>query len=68
MRHDKWDPIYLESEVRKRLKCSRATYYRIIEEGKLKRFRVRAGGSWRVRESDLNAYIRQMKEDAEKEE
>ena len=45
-------------EVAKYLKVNERTIYRMAEAGRLPAFKI--GNSWRVRESDLNAWIQEQ--------
>lgn len=49
------DEIMTIKEVGKYLKLSDRSAYRLAQEGTLPAFKV--GGSWRVRRSDLDAWI-----------
>ena len=49
------DEIYTIKEVANYLKLAEKTAYRLASEGKLPGFK--AGGSWRLRKSEIDAWI-----------
>ena len=55
---EKKDRVLRPDQVAEILKVSRRTVYRLVSEGELEAFRVR--GSLRVRQSDVDRYIRRQ--------
>ncbi len=55
-RQPKKDPLLEVSQVAARLNVSARTVYRLIDSGDLPAFRVGAGRSLRVRESEFDAF------------
>ncbi len=49
------ETLLTSQEVCERLKIHLNTFYRYIDEGKLKAIRME--GLWRIRESDLEAFL-----------
>jgi excisionase family DNA binding protein len=52
------EQVLTVKEVAKYLKVNERTIYRMAEAGRLPAFKI--GNSWRVRESDLNAWIQEQ--------
>ena len=52
------DEILTLKEVAKYLKLAEKTAYRLAAEGKLPGFKV--GGSWRFKQSDIDAWIKEQ--------
>lgn len=53
------DEILTLKEVAKYLKLAEKTAYKLAAEGKLPGFKV--GGSWRFKESDIQSWINEQK-------
>lgn len=49
------EEVFTVEEVAKYLKVTPTTIYRMLEDGRLTGFKI--GASWRIRESDITAYI-----------
>ena len=58
------EQILTIKEVADFLKLTEKTAYRLAAEGKLPGFKV--GGSWRFKQSDLDAWIEESKTDQKK--
>jgi excisionase family DNA binding protein len=52
------DEIFIIKEVAAYLKLAEKTVYRLASEGKLPGFK--AGGSWRFRKSEVDAWIKEQ--------
>jgi excisionase family DNA binding protein len=57
-------PAIRLSEVARRLAISRASAYRLVRSGQL--CGVRVGTTWRVLQTDFDAYLDRMRTDAER--
>lgn len=57
-------PAIRLSEVARRLAISRASAYRLVKSGQLSG--VRVGTTWRVLQSDFDAYLERLRAEAER--